>query len=89
MSGFRPFDLIRKRPSARAPELSPELVAIWSPILERIDDTYEGFEDALISRMIELLSDTTETGESESFKLSNRICVLTSLGTVPKLLQSP
>ncbi|GAA6025862.1 hypothetical protein JCM10207_003236 [Rhodosporidiobolus poonsookiae] len=30
----------KKRPSPRAPTLSPELVALWQPLLARLDETY-------------------------------------------------
>ncbi|ORY52195.1 Las1-like-domain-containing protein [Leucosporidium creatinivorum] len=46
----------KKRASARAPELPIELKSIWTPIIFRMDDAYEGFVDVLVGRMVELLS---------------------------------
>ncbi|KDE07268.1 hypothetical protein MVLG_02488 [Microbotryum lychnidis-dioicae p1A1 Lamole] len=45
----------KKRVTPRAPTLSAELVAIWSPLLERLDEMFEGLQDALLTRIVELL----------------------------------
>lgn len=55
--------LFRKRPSARAPELPSELLAVWMPLLDRLDDLYEGFQEVLLARMVELLCASTSEGK--------------------------
>ncbi|SCZ98430.1 BZ3500_MvSof-1268-A1-R1_Chr3-2g06364 [Microbotryum saponariae] len=45
----------KKRVTLRAPTLSAELVAIWSPLLERLDEMFEGLQDALLARIVESL----------------------------------
>jgi len=60
----------RKRASARAPELPADLKSIWTPIIFRMDDAYEGFVDVLIGRMVELLSVNNDPGE---FSLASKV----------------
>ncbi|KAM0789739.1 hypothetical protein ACM66B_006594 [Microbotryomycetes sp. NB124-2] len=50
----------KKRVSARQPTLSRELSNIWSPLISRLDDTFDGFLEALVTRMLEFLALTPE-----------------------------
>lgn len=63
--------IYRKRASAREPQLSTELAAIWTPLLSRLEDTYDGFLDVLITRMVDLLSLSTDPGSSTPPHLSS------------------
>ncbi|SCV74661.1 BQ2448_7690 [Microbotryum intermedium] len=65
----------KKRVTARAPALSGELVAIWTPLLERLDEMFEGLQDALLTRIVELLGASTapevdETAEANDLDRS-------------------
>ncbi|KAK4698133.1 ribosomal biogenesis protein LAS1, partial [Phenoliferia sp. Uapishka_3] len=55
----------KKRPSARSPDLSKELRAIWTPILARMSDAYETFMDVLLARAVELLAEPESPGEGQ------------------------
>ncbi|KAL8279387.1 hypothetical protein RQP46_008199 [Phenoliferia psychrophenolica] len=56
----------KKRPSARNPELSKELRAIWTPILARMSDAYETFMEVLLARAVELLSEPESPEANDS-----------------------
>ncbi|KAK4056423.1 rRNA-processing protein las1 [Microbotryomycetes sp. JL221] len=56
----------KKRANARQPTLSDELSNIWSPLLNRLDDTFDGFLEALVARMLEFINVSSDSVDSST-----------------------
>lgn len=63
------FLVRRKRASTRAPVLSCELAALWTPLLSRLEEAHEGFIEGLLLRMIDILGTSEEPSEWAWYRL--------------------